>query len=96
MIPPGKFISVAEHSGLIIPIGEWVLNEACRQAVLWSKTYNIPALVIAVNLSALQFKRGDLVETVTQALNRSGLPANQLELELTESVMLHSKRLYIA
>ncbi len=89
MIPPGKFISVAERSGLIIPIGEWVLNEACRQAVLWSKTYNIPALVIAVNLSALQFKRGDLVETVTQALNRSGLPANQLELELTESVMLH-------
>ncbi len=89
MIPPGKFIPVAERSGLIIPIGEWVLNEACRQAVLWSKTYNIPALVIAVNLSALQFKRGDLVETVTQALNRSGLPANQLELELTESVMLH-------
>lgn len=89
MIPPGKFISVAERSGLIIPIGEWVLNEACRQAVLWSESYNIPSLVVAVNLSALQFKRGDLVETVTQALNRSGLPANQLELELTETVMLH-------
>ena len=89
MIPPGKFIPVAERSGLIIPIGEWVLNEACRQAVLWSESYNIPSLILAVNLSALQFKRGDLVETVTQALNSSGLPANQLELELTETVMLH-------
>ena len=53
MIPPGKFISVAERSGLIIPIGEWVLNEACRQAVLWSESYNIPSLVVAVNLCCI-------------------------------------------
>jgi diguanylate cyclase (GGDEF)-like protein/PAS domain S-box-containing protein len=89
MIPPGKFIPNAERSGLIIPIGEWVLNEACHQAQQWRNTHHLPSLVVAVNLSALQFKRGNLVETVTQALKQSGLPAHHLELELTESILLH-------
>lgn len=89
MIPPGKFIPSAERSGLIIPIGEWVLNEACHQAQQWRNTHHLPSLVVAVNLSALQFKRGNLVETVTQALEQSGLPAHHLELELTESILLH-------
>lgn len=89
MIPPGKFIPSAERSGLIIPIGKWVLNEACYQAQQWRKTHHLPSLVVAVNLSALQFKRGNLVETVTQALELSGLPAHHLELELTESILLH-------
>lgn len=89
LIPPGKFIPSAERSGLIIPIGEWVLNEACHQAQQWRKTHHLPSLVVAVNLSALQFKRGNLVETVTQALEQSGLPAQHLELELTESILLH-------
>lgn len=89
LIPPGKFIPSAERSGLIIPIGEWVLNEACYQAQQWRKIHHLPSLVVAVNLSALQFKRGNLVETVTQALEQSGLPAQHLELELTESILLH-------
>ncbi len=89
MIPPGKFIPGAERSGLIIPIGEWVLNEACHQAQQWRKTHHLPSIVVAVNLSALQFKRGNLVETVMLALEQSGLPAHHLELELTESILLH-------
>lgn len=89
LIQPDKFIPLAERSGLIIPIGEWVLNEACRQAQVWRETCQLPPMVIAVNLSALQFKRGNIVETVTTALARSGLPASHLELELTESILLH-------
>lgn len=86
LIPPGKFIPLAERSGLIIQMGEWVLNEACRQAQLWCQ--NGHPLVMAVNLSALQFKRGNLLDTVLNALKQSGLPAAQLELELTESILL--------
>ncbi len=86
LLPPGKFISLAERSGLVIPMGDWVLNEACRQAQVWRDKGH--ALVMAVNLSALQFKRGNLLETVSHALKRSGLPAELLELELTESILL--------
>ncbi|MHB1116934.1 EAL domain-containing protein [Sideroxydans sp.] len=86
LIPPGTFIPLAERSGLIIPMGEWVLNEACRQAQQWRESGH--QLVMAVNLSALQFKRGNLLETVAHALKRSGLPADMLELELTESILL--------
>ncbi|MFA6921336.1 MAG: EAL domain-containing protein [Gallionella sp.] len=86
LIPPGKFIPLAERSGLIIQIGAWVLNEACRQACLWRD--NGQSLVMAVNLSALQFKRGNLLDTVDNALKQSGLSADSLELELTESILL--------
>ncbi len=86
LIPPAKFISLAERSGLIVPMGDWVLNEACNQAQKWRD--NGHNLVIAVNLSALQFKRGNLLDTVAHALKRSGLPAEMLELELTESILL--------
>ncbi len=86
LIPPGKFIPLAERSGLVIPMGDWVLNEACRQAQVWRDKGH--AMVMAVNLSALQFKRGNLLETVAHALKRSGLPAEMLELELTESILL--------
>ena len=88
LVPPLKFIPLAERSGLIIPLGEWVLNEACRQAQVWRKRNRMPSMVMAVNLSAVQFKRGNIVETVIQALERSGLPAENLELELTESILL--------
>jgi EAL domain-containing protein (putative c-di-GMP-specific phosphodiesterase class I) len=71
-----------------VPIGAWVLREACRQAAAWRKT-GLPPLVIAVNVSAIQFKRGDIEACVRQALDESGLPANCLELELTESVLIH-------
>lgn len=88
-IMPTKFIPLTERSGLIIPIGEWVILEACRQAKRWQEEYDLPPITMAVNLSALQFRRGNIVETVTNALNASGLPASQLELELTESILLH-------
>ena len=86
LIPPGKFIPLAERSGLVIQMGEWVLNEACRQAQVWRE--NGSPLLVAVNLSALQFKRGNLLETVVNALKKSGLPSEYLELELTESILL--------
>ena len=88
LVAPGKFIPAAEQSGLIIPIGQWVLNEACRQAVEWRKA-GLPDLVVSVNLSAVQFRRGNLLQAVPMALKRSGLPPELLELELTESVLLH-------
>jgi diguanylate cyclase (GGDEF)-like protein len=86
LILPGRFIPLAERSGLIVPMGEWVLNEACRQAQRWREE-GMPMLM-AVNLSALQFRRGNLLETVGNALKTSGLPAELLELELTESILL--------
>ncbi|MDD2929771.1 MAG: EAL domain-containing protein [Sideroxydans sp.] len=89
LVPPGKFIPLAERSGLIVPIGEWVIHEACRQAQQWMERDRLQAMVVAVNLSALQFKRGNIVETVASALKQSGLPARYLELELTESILLH-------
>jgi diguanylate cyclase (GGDEF)-like protein/PAS domain S-box-containing protein len=87
LVPPGRFIPVAEDSGLIVPIGEWVLHEACRQAKAWQLA-GLPELVIAVNLSAVQFKRGNLYQSVTNALCASGLAPTFLELELTESILI--------
>ena len=88
LIPPGRFISLAEESGLIVQIGDWVLREACRQAVAWREA-GLPELVMAVNLSAVQFKRGDLEKSVIQALTQSGLAPALLELEMTESILIH-------
>ncbi|HTH95571.1 MAG TPA: EAL domain-containing protein [Rhodocyclaceae bacterium] len=87
LVSPAEFIPVAEHSGLIIPIGEWVISEACRQGVEWRRQ-GLVDMVVAVNLSALQFKHGNIVDTVRLALENSGLPAGSLELELTESILL--------
>lgn len=87
LLPPGKFITLAEDSGLIVPIGEWALREACRQAMAWRKQ-GLPDLVMAVNLSAIQFRRGNLDETVIAALRDSGLEPQFLELELTESILI--------
>ena len=87
MIPPARFIPLAERSGHIVQIGQWVLNEACRQARAWMD-HGLPPLVVAVNLSAVQFKRGNVLEMVSSALASTGLPANCLELELTESILL--------
>jgi diguanylate cyclase (GGDEF)-like protein/PAS domain S-box-containing protein len=88
-IPPGQFIPIAEESGLIIPIGEWVLREACRQNRAWQAAGFAP-MTVAVNLSALQFQRGDIVGIVVRILDETGLPPAHLELELTESLLLQN------
>ena len=87
LLAPGHFISIAEESGLIVPIGEWVLHEVCRQAVAWQNA-GLPELVVAANLSAVQFKHGELEKTVASALLKSRIDPRFLELELTESILI--------
>jgi EAL domain-containing protein (putative c-di-GMP-specific phosphodiesterase class I) len=86
-IPPTKFIAVAEQCGLVVPIGSWVLGEACRQAMAWQKSGCTP-LPVAVNVSALQFQQADFLEILKTTLDSTGLPPAYLELELTESLLL--------
>jgi diguanylate cyclase (GGDEF)-like protein/PAS domain S-box-containing protein len=86
MIPPMQFISLAENSGLIVQIGEWVIREACAQTARWSEQ-GID-LTVAVNISGVQFKRGNLYDVVKNALEHTGINPAQLELELTESIMM--------
>jgi EAL domain-containing protein (putative c-di-GMP-specific phosphodiesterase class I) len=81
-IPPSEFIAIAEHSGLIIDLGNWVLRRACMDGKAW------PDLTIAVNVSSLQFRRIDFVEVVEKILNETRFNPARLELELTESVLL--------
>jgi len=95
MVLPGRFIPVAEDSGLIVEIGDWVLREACRQAMAWRQE-GLPELVIAVNLSAMQFKRGDLEQSIIRALSESGLTPPLLELELTESILIQDTERVLA
>jgi diguanylate cyclase (GGDEF)-like protein len=87
LIPPGKFIPLAEESGLIVPIGEWVLRAACQQARAWREDGMRP-LRVAVNLSAQQFKQKMLFEIVSGALARANLEPRYLEVELTESAVM--------
>jgi len=89
LVPPGRFIPVAEESGLIVPIGDWVLHEVCRQAVAW-RDAGLPLDSIAVNLSAVQFGRGNVESVVRSALSASGLAPSCLELELTESILIQN------
>jgi diguanylate cyclase (GGDEF)-like protein len=86
-ISPARFIPLAERSGLIIPIGDWVLQEACAQAQRW-RAAGWTDLTISVNVSPVQFKRGSVETSVAQALADSGLPSANLELELTESLLI--------
>ncbi len=88
LIPPLQFIPLAEESGLIVPISEWVLEHACAQAAAW-RAAGLPALRMGVNLSARHFRFLDLIDTVRGALQRSGLDPAALELELTEGAMMH-------
>jgi diguanylate cyclase (GGDEF)-like protein/PAS domain S-box-containing protein len=83
MIPPNTFIPVAEESGLILSLGEWILREACREAASWPNK-----LQIAVNLSPIQFRHGDLPGLVLQTLLETGLSPDRLELEITEGVLI--------
>ncbi|KJC59341.1 histidine kinase [Bradyrhizobium sp. LTSPM299] len=83
LIPPDQFIPLAEETGLIVPLGEWVIGQACNDATSWS-----PDTKVAVNLSPVQFKQAELFNMIESALRNSGLPPEQLEIELTESVLL--------
>jgi diguanylate cyclase (GGDEF)-like protein/PAS domain S-box-containing protein len=85
IVPPAEFIPVAEESDLILGIGEWVLRQACREAALWDDT-----LQVAVNVSAIQFRRGDLQQMVRNVLLETGIPPARLELEITEGVLIEN------
>jgi len=87
LVSPLDFISVAEETGLICPIGEWVLEQACADAVAWPED-----IAVAANVSPIQFKAGNFFHVVTRALEKSGLPASRLELEITELVLMHDSK----
>jgi diguanylate cyclase (GGDEF)-like protein len=87
LIPANEFIPVAESTGLIVPIGDFVIHTACRQLAIW-QSQGYDGLSLAVNISAVQFWRGDLLETVAAAIRESGIASGRLELEITETVMM--------
>jgi diguanylate cyclase (GGDEF)-like protein len=87
MLPPIKFIPMAEETGSIVPIGDWVLHEACRQNKAWQDA-GLPPMTVCVNVSARQFREKSLISQVVGALKDSGLDAKYLELELTESLIM--------
>ena len=87
-ISPIHFIPIAEDTGLIVPLGYWILEEACRQAADWIQASGDRPFTINVNVSGRQLKRDDIVDRVRQVLHRTGLPASRLKLEITESVLL--------
>lgn len=89
LVPPDQFIPLAEESGIILSLGEWVLREACRQAAQW-QAEGMPGLTIAVNFSARQCRQQNIVDIVAQALLDAGLDAQWLQLELTESMVMHN------
>jgi diguanylate cyclase (GGDEF)-like protein/PAS domain S-box-containing protein len=88
MVAPDTFIPLAEDCGLILPIGQWVLETACTQLALWAATKSSRELVLAVNVSARQFRQADFVEQVKAVLHTSGADPHRLKLELTESLVL--------
>ena len=90
LVPSETFIPIAEQTGLIIPIGEWVLRTACRQASAWCDQFTREQLSVTVNLSSMQFSRNDLVSQVDAALSESGLDPTLLKLEITESVVMEN------
>ena len=89
MVPPSEFISLAEKSGLMLPMGAWVLKTACEKLVVWSHRPETSSLVMAVNVSIVQFSHPDFVTTVLGVLERSGAKAARLKLEITEGMLAH-------
>ena len=91
MTSPGEFIPLAEETGLIVPLGQWVLDTVCRQACSWHRA-GLPKVAASVNVSALQFRRPDFFACVRRSLERSGLESDRLGLELTEGILLDDTR----
>jgi predicted signal transduction protein with EAL and GGDEF domain len=91
MISPAAFIPLAEEIGFIVPIGEWVIRQACATAAQWSEQ-----LSVAVNISAIQFRNPGLMQVIVSALAASGLSPTRLEIEITETVLLHNKEATLA
>ena len=89
LVPPNDFIPIAEETGMIIPLGAWVLREACRQNREWQLS-GLPKLRVAVNLSSYQFRQHNLPEFIARLLEETGMDASCLELEVTESVVMHN------
>lgn len=88
LISPGKFIPIAERNQMIIPMGEWVLREACRQNIRWQEEGRL--ITVSVNVAAMQFARADFVDTVIRVLNEVGLHPKYLEVEVTEGIVMHN------
>jgi diguanylate cyclase (GGDEF)-like protein/PAS domain S-box-containing protein len=95
IVSPAEFIPVAEDTGLIVPIGEWILRTACAQAKAW-QDHGLPNLIIAINLSARQFKDGRLVSQIKAVLEETGLDPRYVELEITESLLMEGGNSLIA
>jgi len=87
LVPPGDFIPTLEETGMIVPVGRWVLHEACRQARAWRQA-GLPWLAVAVNISTHQFRRDDIYAVVMEVLATYAMPASELELEITESALM--------
>ncbi|MEC1521889.1 EAL domain-containing protein [Neobacillus niacini] len=94
-ISPMEFIPLSEENGLIVPIGEWVLEQACEQNVLWQQA-GFPPMRVSVNLSARQFQQKNLVERVTTIIKKTGLDPQYLELEITESIAMYNEEYVIS
>ncbi len=88
LVPPGEFIAAAEACGVIVPLGQWVMQTACQQLVAWAATPARASWTIAVNVSAMQFRKPDFVSSVSQLLTHTGVNPARLELELTESQLV--------
>jgi EAL domain-containing protein (putative c-di-GMP-specific phosphodiesterase class I) len=96
IVAPDQFIPLAEETGLILPLGDWVLETACTQIALWAEHPQTALINVAVNVSALQFHQGDFTRKVKAALDRTGADPRRLKLELTESMLLKNVEVIIS
>jgi EAL domain-containing protein (putative c-di-GMP-specific phosphodiesterase class I) len=90
ILAPSEFISLAEESGLILPLGDWVLEEACKQINRWGKRKDLASIAVAVNISAVQFRKPEFVERVLSIIDASGADPTKIQLEITESMLVEN------